>query len=122
MAVAFVDFLISFVHSGLADDLVPIRAGLANLLLPVFVLLAFLASLAPVSVDHRAQRQVSRLPLHHSFHRSIWVCMSLRSGSARRRAGNGASLFPQSDGRRHRRISLVHSRRRKVSFICLGLC
>ena len=46
------------------------RAG-RSLLLPPFVALAVLASLGPGAVDHGAQRQIPRLPLHHPVHRAV---------------------------------------------------
>jgi lipopolysaccharide transport system permease protein len=47
VVVAFVDFLISFVYSDPADGMVPFLAGLAYVVLPAFILLAFFASVGP---------------------------------------------------------------------------
>ena len=112
--VAFVDFLISFaILVGLMIwyQFVP---GWQILLLPVFAAIAFMASLGIGVVDHGAQRQISRFPLRHSVHCAAgplcvsgWIQLEHHPGSV------AAGLFPQSTGRRDRRVSLVPARRRK---------
>ena len=65
------------------------------------------------AVDHGAQREISGFPLHHPFHRAIRplrVAGRLSRASCRRMA---PPLCPQSDGRSHRRFSMVHPRRPK---------
>ncbi len=68
---AFVDFLISFVI--LIGMMLYYRyaPGRQMLLLPLFILLALLASLGPGPVDHGAQRQVPRFPRGDPFRRAV---------------------------------------------------
>ena len=55
IAVAFVDFLISFLHFDRADGLVPIPSGTGrSSFLPAIRAPGILGQLGPVSVDHRA--------------------------------------------------------------------
>jgi hypothetical protein len=64
------------------------------------------------SLDHRAQREVSRLPLRHSFHRAIWlvhlpsrvqlICYTRRVALA---------VFTKSSRWSHRWLPLGHSSR-----------
>ena len=59
-------------------------------------------------VDHGAQRQVSGFPLCHSVHRAVGpLCVSGRFQLEHHPGSMASCLFPQSDGRGHRWISLV---------------
>ena len=82
--------------------------------LPVFVAARRAREPRAGALHHRAQRQVPRLPLHHSVHRAV---RPLRvAGRLLERRGPGevaASVQPQPDGRRHRRFPLVPARRRE---------
>ena len=113
--VALVDFAHQPRDARRADGVVRLRAELADLLLlPVFVVLAVLASLGPALLHHRAQREVPRLPLHHPVHRAVRALRLAGRLLERRRAGAVALLVqPQSGGRRDRRLPLVHPRRRE---------
>ena len=66
------------------------------------------------AVDHRAQRQVSGFSLCHSIHRAVWpIRLAGRLQFKRRARAMAFAIFPQSDGRCDRRISLVHPGRSK---------
>ena len=109
---AFVDFLISFAILVGMMIWYQFMPGWQILLLPVFAAIAFMASLGIGAVDHRAQRQVSRFPLRHSVHRAVRSLRVAGRVQLEHHPGAVASpLFPQSDGRRHRRVSLVSARR-----------
>ena len=111
--VAFVDFLISFaILVGLMIwyRFVP---GWQILLLPAFAAIAFLASLGigvwitALNVKYRDFRYV--IP----FIVQLGLYVSPVGFSSSIIPQVASSLFPQSDGRRHRRVSLVSARRRK---------
>jgi len=62
------------------------------------------------AVPDRAQREVPRLPLHHSVHRAVRPIHI--AGGIQQQCGAGTVpllVQPQSDGRRDRRVSLVYS-------------
>ena len=123
VVVAFVDFLVSFVILAALMLWYQFLPGWQILTLPLFVVLAFLASLGPGPVDHRAQREVPRLPLRHSVHRAVRPVrlaggLQLR-GRARRVA---AAVLAQPDGRRDRRLPLGHPGRRGRGSTCPASC
>jgi len=70
--VGFVDLLISFRHPCCHVDLYRFEPSCTFFLLPVFVLLAFLASLGP-GPGHRSHVKIPRLSLHRPVHRPIWL-------------------------------------------------
>ena len=110
--VAFVDFLISFAILVALMVWYQFMPGWQILLLPVFAGIAFMASLGVGAVDHGAQRQVSGFPLRHSVHCAVGpLCVSGRVQLQHRPGTVASCLFPQSDGRCHRWISLVPARR-----------
>ena len=101
-------------HPLRGDALVPLPAELAS---------GFPSLLRPArlhrgararAVPHRADRQVPRLPHHHAacrlarlVHHAGLLCQHHRPRHL------APALFAQSHGRRHRRIPLVHPRRRR---------
>ena len=99
---------------GGADGLVPVRAGLADSAAAGFAALAFMASLGvgvwitALNVKYRDFRYV--IPFIVQF--GLYVSPVGFSSSIIPDAV-AAALFAQSDGRRHRRLSLVHPRRRE---------
>ena len=74
-------------------------------------------------VHHRAECEIPRLPLHHPVHRAVRaVCLA---GRLLQRGGAGAMALlvqPQSGGRRHRWLPLVHPRRRSRHYTCRAFC
>ena len=109
VVVAFVDFLISFAilvvlmvwYRFLPGWQIAVAAGLRLAGVPR----------QPRSgpVDHRPEREVPRLPLRHSVHRAVRALhLAGRLQLHGHPGAMAAPLFAQSDGRRHRRLSLVH--------------
>jgi hypothetical protein len=117
--VAFVDFLISFAILVILLVWYLFMPGWQILLSPVFVGIAFMAILG-VGVwitalnvkyrDFRSFRYCAVGPLCVSG----WIQLRHHTGSV------ASCLFPQSDGRRHRRISLVPAGKRKSALLAWG--
>ena len=122
VVVAFVDFLISFailVALMIWYQFVP---GWQIVLLPVFVALAFIASLGvgvwitALNVKYRDFRYVIPFIVQFGLYVSpVGFSSSIIPEQWR------LALFAQSDGRRDRRVSLVPPRRRKPA-LSAGLC
>ena len=109
VVVAFVDFLISFVMLVALMVWYQFLPGWQILLLPVFVVLAFLASLGPalwitaLNVKYRDFRYVIPFIVQFGLYVSpVGFSSSIVPGAV------APALFAQPDGRGHRRISLVH--------------
>ena len=105
-----------------ADDLVPVPAGLADPAVAGIRRASIAGRPWAWSLAHRAQRQVPRLPLRNSVLGAAWsLCFSGRIQLEHCPRAVAPAVFPQPHGRGDRRVSLVHSRRSKVSFICPAL-
>ena len=112
--VAFVDFLISFAILVGLMIWYQFMPGWQILLLPVFAAIAFMASLGlglwitALNVKYRDFRYVIPFIVQLGLYVSpVGFSSSIDPGRM------AARLFPQSDGRCHRRISLVPARRRE---------
>ena len=115
VVVAFVDMMISFAILVVHDGLVPLRAGSGtSCCCRSSSLLAFLASLGPGLWITALNVQVSRFPLRHSVRPAVRpLCLA---GRLQRlgRSGEWRLLYSLNpDGRRHRRLPLVHPGRRE---------
>ena len=76
----------------------------------------------PRIVAHRAQRQVPRLPTCHPVRRATGpVCLAGGIQFQRRPGPVAAAVFAQPDGRRDRRVSLVHPWRAERQLYLPGL-
>jgi len=96
-----------------ADGVVSVRAGMTDGGSARCVRrLGFSDQRRPRAVDYRAQCQVPRFPLCDPVHRTVRpLCLASRVQLERCTLKMAALIFAQSDGRRHRWLSLVHSRR-----------
>ena len=110
--VAFVDFLISFAILVALMVWYPFMPGWQILLLPVFTVIAFMASLGigvwitALNVKYRDFRYVIPFIVQLGLYVSpVGFSSSIVPEEWR------LALFPQSDGRRHRWVSLVPARR-----------
>jgi hypothetical protein len=72
VAVALVDFLISFCVLVIPDDLVRVLPRLANRALAAFRPASVLRQCRPLAVDHFLECKVSRLSLRSTFFGSVW--------------------------------------------------
>ena len=116
--VAFVDFLIGFAILIGSDDLVPVRAGLAGNVFAGLCLHRLHGEHRHRGLDHRAQRQVPRLPICNSLHGSDGAVRIACRVQLERHPGSMASpLLAQPDGRGDRRVSLVPPGRRKPAVL-----
>ena len=104
---SFVDFLITLRADGAVDALVRLPARLADPDPAAVHRPGLRLRLRRRPVALRPERQVPRFPLRHSVHRPV---RSLRfAGRFQQRQDSGKlapALFPQPNGRRHRRLPL----------------
>ena len=104
---SFVDFLITF---GLMAAMMLWYGFLPDwriVTLPLFVALAFGSAFGAGLMALRAQRDVPGFPLRHSVHRSVRSLRIARRLQQRQYSGKLApALFPQPNGRCHRRLPL----------------
>ena len=119
VVVALVDFLISFCILIALMVWYQFLPGWQMVLLPCFRAARISGQPRPGPLDHRAQRQVPRFSLRDPVHRPVRpLCLAGRLQLERRAGAMAAPLLAQSDGRGHRRISLVPPGRTKPDSMC----
>ena len=116
--VAFVDFLVSFAILVAPDGLVPVRAGLAGPVPAGLRLHRFRSEHRRRCLDHRAQREIPRLPLCDSLYRAAGPVRVPGRVQLEHHPGSMASpLLAQPDGRGDRWIPLVPVGRREPAVL-----
>ena len=101
-------------HFARADGLVPISCRTGGSLFCPFSLLGFFCQRRSVSLDYLSQCEISGFPLRYPVHRAIRpLCVAGWIQFKRGAGAMAAVIFAQSNGRRDRRVSVVHSSRTK---------
>ena len=114
IVVAFVDFLISFCILLVLMGWYRFLPDWRIIVLPVFALLAFFASVGPALWITVAQCKISGFPLRYPIHRAVRsLCVAGRIQFKRGARAMAVVIFAQSNGGRDRRVPVVHPSRTK---------
>ena len=114
IVVAFVDFLISFGILLVLMGWYRFAPDWRIMVLPVFAVMAFFASVGPALWITVPQRKIPRFPLRYPIYRAVWsLCVAGRIQFKRGARAMAVVIFAQSHGGCDRRVPLVHTSRTK---------